>query len=252
MLALMPEGPWPLILLATSFVVLLVLLIARSRRGIEAREDVSGSFGGLRDELARAAEEGGSLHIALGSGSVAGGDATVSFAGIRIASAVAGAAIAYGMAPTMSVGDPTLLPLAQDALRSAYWSQGAPLRYNADHVLFIAPSPTAFAAGAGNVIAAQGARVTVVAGAYGAEVTLVTNTGVGRGLPQFVAVASSRGSGASYPVTDCLAPGEALYATAAQQSEDRQAYIGLAAQDVLRVLLVAAILVASLWALAGG
>ena len=246
------RAAWPLALLVTSALLLVVLLIVWRKRRRIAPERPLGAFGGLRDQVARAAETGSPVHIALGTGGMDAGDAMVSLGGLRIAAALADVVVSYGASLTVSVGEPTLLPLAQDALRRAYERQGISGRYDPAQVRFVAPSRSAFAAGTGYTAKSDGTTVVVIAGSYGAEITLISDAVARRSVPQFVAVTSTAAIGAMYPATDRLAPGEALFAAAAQQSGDAQWFAGLLAQDMLRVLVVAAILVAALWALLGG
>jgi hypothetical protein len=75
-------------------------------------------------------------------------------------------------------------------------------------------------------------------GAFGAEVSLITDAGARRDLPQLAAAADTRALGALYPTTDRLAMGEELYAAAAQMTGKRRDLVSLATQDILRVILV--------------
>jgi len=241
---------------AGAFLVLavFVLLIAWAARG---RKRPRGSLpleepSRLRDELARAAETGGSVHIALGTGGLAGDRAMASVAGLRIAAVAADLAVSYGLSPVLSVGDPTLLPAAQDVLRKTYHSQGISKRFDPAQVRFVAPGAIPFAAGAGDSIASEGATVVVIAGSHGSEVALTCDPGVRRDLAQYVAIESASGSAAAFASTDWLAPGEGLFAAAADETDDAHWAASRLAQDVLRWIVIAALLVAAVWALVGG
>jgi hypothetical protein len=247
-----PVGAWSLLLLALSVLVVVVVLLIRGRQGRLARDDAVSAFEDWGRALARVAEEGEPIHIAVGSGAVSGEDSAVSLAGLRIAGELSDAAVALGRSPVITVGDATLLPLAQDALRRVYAQRGIPAHYDPEQVRFVAPGALAYAAGAGSVAVAQNAPLTVVVGSPGSEATLITDPGLRRGSPQFVAVASATAGGATYPVTDQHAPGEGLFATAALETRDRRWTAALIAQDILRLVVVVAILAASLWAVLGG
>lgn len=241
---------------STAFVVAaaLVLLMAwavRGRKRQPARVSAAGPSR-LQDEIARAAETGGGVHIALGTGGLAGDRAMASVAGLRIAEAAADLAVSYGLSPVLSVGEPTLLPAAQDVLRRTYESHGIGDRFDPAHVRFLAPGEIPFAAGVGDAVSSEQATVVVVAGSHGAEVALTLDPGVRRGLAQYVAIESGPGSAASFAATDWLAPGEGLFAAAADESADPPGFAGLLAQDVMRWVLVGAIVVAALRALIRG
>jgi hypothetical protein len=135
-----------------------------------------------------------------------------------------------------------LLPLAQDILRRAYERSGRGGLYDPGSVRFVAPSSVAYAAGAANVLATENVTASMVAGAFGAEVSLIADAGARRNLPQLAAAADPSAIGALYPATDRLAVGEELYAAGAQMTGERRYLVSLVAQDILRVILVLAIL----------
>ncbi len=241
-----------ILLLTISGLVLVALLILRGRRGPRPTIRPLPAFQALRDETGRAAECGGTIHIALGSGGLNGEHAVSSLAGLQMVEALAGDAISYSVQPIITVGDPTLLPLAQDTLRRAYERHGLTERYDPGQVRFVAPSPVAYAAGAANVVTTEGVTVNVMAGAFGAEVSLIADAGARRALPQLAAAAAPQAVGALYPTTDCLAVGEELYAAGAYTTGERHYLVSLVAQDIMRVILVLVILGAAVLAFVGG
>jgi hypothetical protein len=231
-----------ILLLVLSGFVLLVLLILRGRKGPAPQIRPLPAFQDLWDETGVAAESGGAIHIALGSGGLSGEDAVTSLAGLQVLEALADAAVSYSTPPIVTVGDPTLLPLAQDILRRAYERNGLAQLYDPASVRFVAPSPVAYAAGAAHVVATEGITASTMYGAFGAEVSLITDAGARRDLPQLAAAAAPHALGALYPAIDRLAVGEELYAAGAQMTGERRYLVGLVAQDVLRVILVLVIL----------
>jgi len=233
---------WATLFLVLSALVLGIQAILRGRRGPRPAIRPLPAFQDLRDEIKRAAESGGIIHIALGNGGLNEEDAVTSLAGLQLVEALADAAVAYNVPPIITVGDPTLLPLAQDTLRRAYERRDIADLYKPDRVQFVAPSPVAYAAGAANVVTAAGVTASVIIGAFGAEVSLITDAGAQRNLPLFAAVAAPRAIGALYPATDRLAVGEELYAAGAQMTEKRRYLVSLVAQDILRVFLILFIL----------
>ena len=241
-----------ILLLTISALVLVALLILRGRKGPRPTLRPLPAFQDLKAQVGRAAERGGTIHVALGSGGLYEGDVTSSLAGLQVVDALAGDAIPYGVRPIITVGDPTLLPLAQDTLRRAYERRGLAQRYDPGQVRFVAPSPVAYAAGAANVVAAEGVTTNVLAGAFGAEVSLIADAGARSDLPQLAAAATPGAIGALYPTTARLAVGEELYAAGAYTIGERRYLVSLVAQDILRVILVLAILGAAVLAFVGG
>lgn len=241
-----------ILLLAVSGLILMGLLILRGRKGPRPQVRPLPAFQDLVDETGYAAESGGAIHIALGSGGLNGEDAMMSLAGLQVVEALADMAVSYNTPPVITVGDPTLLPLAQDILRRAYERKGIAELYNPGSVRFVAPSPVAYAAGAAHVVATENVTASMTGGAFGAEVSLIADAGARRDLPQLAAAADPRALGALYPATDRLAVGEELYAAGAQMTGERRYLVSLVAQDVLRVVLALAILGLAALAFLGG
>ena len=79
------------LLLALSGLVFLVLLILRGRKGPAPQIRPLPAFQDLRGETGYAAESGGAIHIALGSGGLSGEDAATSLAGLQVVQALADA-----------------------------------------------------------------------------------------------------------------------------------------------------------------
>lgn len=240
------------LLLALSGLVLVALLVLRGRKGPRPSVRPLLALQDLPEEIGHAAESGGTIHIALGNGGLYGEQAVTSLASLQIVEALADAAVSYYAPPTITVGDPTLLPLAQDVLRRAYERHGLAEQYNPGRVRFVAPSPMAYAAGAADVAATKGVTANVITGSLGTEASLICDAGARRDLPQVAVVDGLSAIGALYPATDHLAVGEELYAAGAQLTGERRYLVSLVAQDILRVVLVLAILGAAGVALLGG
>jgi len=239
--------------LGFSALVLLILLIARGRTGVRSAETRQlTAFRDLRRIVGESAEKGGTIHIALGSGGIAGEDAMVSLAGFQLLEALAADLVSYHTPPIVTVGDPTLLPLAQDVLRRAYEARDLADLYDPNRVSFVAPSPVAYAAGAAQFLDSEDVVANVVIGAFGAEVSLITEAASRRGVSQIAAAAAPQAIGTLYPATEHLAMGEELFAAGAQTSGLRRYVTSLEVQDVLRVVLVAAILASVLIAFLRG
>lgn len=244
------QAAWAALFLITSGLVLSLVLgiqwLLRKRPKSPPAMRPLPAFQDLQDEIKRAAENGKTVHIALGSGGLSGEDAVTSLAALQVVEALADAAIAYDIPPIITVGDPTLLPLAQDALRRAYERRGLASLYRSSLVRFVAPTPLAYAVGASATIAAEDVMTNVMVGHFGPEVSLIADAGARLDLSQLAAAASPDAIGALYPTTNRLAMGEELYAAGAQMTAERRYLVSLTAQDILRLILAATILVAAL------
>ncbi len=233
---------WAILFFSAGAVVLIALTVLRDR-GWTAPElrEIDG-LKTLREELALAAESGRPLHITLGTGELGGTNTASSLAGLQVLEGLVDEAVSYGVAPIVTVGDATLVPLAQDTLRRAYKRSGTLEFYDPSRVRFVAPWSLAYAAGAIPAGAPEDVAGIVAVGAFGSEASLLADLSDRRGVPKAAAVDAPQAIGALYPATERLAVGEDLYAAGAQLSEKEEYATGLIAQDVLRILLTLIIL----------
>lgn len=220
----------------------LIFLTIRARRGREPDARSLPAFDELSSELGKAAEAGVPIHFGLGTGGIGGDQTLTSLAGLEVLEGIADAAVAYGVPPVVTVGDPTLLPLAQDVLRRAYLRAGIPNQYSPAAVRFIAPSPPAYALGVRDIVRRDQVRANVLAGAFQEEVALISQRAERQGLAQMAAADHLRAVGALYPADTLLAAGEELYAGGARLKGLPKYLASLRLQDYLRFLLVLVIL----------
>ncbi len=239
------------LLLLIGFLVLVLTLLLRSRKGPDPSVRSVEPFQSIQAEIGHAAESGGAIHIALGSGALYGQDAITSLAGLQIVESLVDTAVSYGAPPIVTVGDPTLLPLAQDVIRRAYERNRGIGAYDPNNVRFVAPSPMAYAAGAASMIGLENITSNVVTGAFGAEASLVADAAIQRDLSSSGAVGAPVAAGVLFPTTDQLAVGEELYAAGAQMSNKRHYLVSLVAHDILRVILILAIFGSAILAFLG-
>lgn len=238
-------------LLIFSGLVLIVLMLVH-RKGKPPRVRSLAAFQDIQDEIGRAAEQGKPIHIALGDGGLHEKDALTSLAGLQVVEGVVDIAVAYRVPPIITVGHPTLLPLAQDILRRAHERHQMMELYDPSCVRFVAPSAMAYAGGAAYTLAAEDLTANVMVGAFEAEASLIADVGARFDLTQLAGAATLPAIGALYPATDRLAIGEELFAAGAQLSRERPQLAGLIAQDVIRMVIALAILGTALAAFVGG
>lgn len=243
---------WALLFLVISAAVLISLMLLHRRRQIVRSIRSISPITDLESQLKRAAESGAPLHIALGSGQLAGLNALSSLAAVQILEGLVDAAVSYDVPPIVTVGDPTLVPLAQDALRRAYERNRIPELYDPSRVRFVAPSPLAYGAGAIPVGAPEEVTANVLVGTFGSEASLLADLSDQKGTPKTAVVDAAQGIGALFPSTDRLALGEELYAAGAQLTDQKRFAISLIAQDALRWLLVVVIVLGAVVAFIGG
>ncbi len=232
------RSEWHACMLAWLLFFLPVMLFATSR--IRAGRVVNlrplAGFDALRGLSAQAAESGQTLHISLGVGGVSGEDTAATLAGLTVLDYLAKQGATFDAPPTVTVADPTLLPVAQDVLRHAYARQGDMENYDPKQVRLISPEPIAYAAGVMDMLGHEPLAANIMIGNFGPEYLLMGEVGAKKGISQI--------GGATNPQTlpfvlasaDQVLIGEEMFAGGAYLAS-LPAHIGsLVAQDVMRLL----------------
>jgi Domain of unknown function (DUF6754) len=224
----------------------------RKRKGI----DRVPAFGQLADEVGRVAEEGATIHVALGKGSILDEQGLTSIAALQGLHALTELAAAYDTPPFITTGDPMLFLLANNQLHDAYARLGNLRNYKSGLVRYTAPSPMLYAAMAATLSFDEPVNTSIVLGGFDQEASLLTDSAMRKGGKLFGGATSAVGIAALYSDIgeDRLIIGEEMFAGGAEVS-DRSAFrASLRAEDLLRWLVVAGILVttgASLLGLGG-
>lgn len=203
-------------------------------------------FSRLPKELGYSAESGNPFHFGMGSGRLGSERTLASLAAIETLGSLAAAAAAYGTPPIVTVGDPALLPVAEDTLRWAYNRRGTPERYNPTLVRYLADQPVVYAAAAADIVRHEKVYGNVLIGSFDEEASLITHAGEINGLPQLAASDRPQGLSALYPTIGQLAIGEEMFAGLTQLTRLPHHLVSLPIQDMLRFLIAALILLAAL------
>jgi len=200
---------------------------------------------GLPELVGRSAETGQSLHVSVGVAGLGGGMTADTWAGLTLLSQMADEAAACDTPLIVTVADATVLPLAQDIVRRAYVRNGNPEGYDPTQVQLIAPNAMAYASGVAGILERESLTANVMVGQFGDEYLLMGETGAQRGLRQVVGTADPGTLPFAYASADETLIGEEIYAGGAYTSKKPIQIASLLAEDWLRWLVVAGILVAT-------
>lgn len=200
-------------------------------------------FSTLSDEVGRVAEEGASIHIALGKGSLISEDAMTSVAALQSLRALLDLSAAYDTPPTITTGDATLYVLANDWMRRAYARIGNAKLYRPNFVQFVAPTPVTYAAMATTQLLDGGIGSNIILGVIDQEASLLIEGAGRRNVHSLGGTTSLPGLGALYPALapEHLVMGEEIFAGGAEVIQRPPYWASLWAQDILRWLVIAGI-----------
>src|SRR5687767_977189 len=228
-------------LLGLAALLLLGLTVWRRRspatlRPIEAYERLNRAVG-------LAVENGTRLHISLGRGSLFTARGGSALAGLAMLRRLAERTSASDRPPVVTSGDAALAILSQDTLRSGYRAAGAEEQYRFSTGRLTGLTPFSYAAGTMPIEHDENVSANVVIGDLGAEAALI-------------AEASDRENSSLIAASDNLAAQAIFYASAQEPLIGEElfaagAYVGAGAshdaslqvQDILRWLIIFAILI---------
>jgi hypothetical protein len=201
------------------------------------------AFKALQGLLARAAESGQVVHLAMGSSGIGSEETVLASTGLTVLRYLADQGAALGVAPRVTVSDPALLLAAQDVLYRAYARRGKASEYRSTDVQLIAPDATAYAAGAQDIVNQRDVAANVMIGRFGDEYLLIGEAGAQRDILQ-VAGSNSVNTQPWMQVTaNRVLLGEEVFAAGAYLN-GRPEHVGsLHVQDVIRILIVVSIVV---------
>ena len=208
------------------------------------------AFTRLHQAVGLVVEDGSRLHISLGHGALTTPHSASALAGLALLRRLANLTSASDQPPIATSGDATLAILSQDTLQAAV-KFSEPGTFDSTAGRLVGLTPFSFAAGAIPAIRDEHVSANVLMGNFGVEVALLTdavereNTFVLAGSDNLTAQA------VIYATAQDALIGEEIYAAGAYIEADPLQAASLTVQDILRWLVIAAILVGALLALAG-
>jgi hypothetical protein len=208
----------------------------------------------LKGQVGRAIESASKLHISLGRAGLTEPFSPASIAALSVLNRLAEDGCANDTPPLTTVGNGTLLPLAENNLRHAAAYAGSSLGIPPGTVRFIASEadPFAYAAGVAAVIQQEKVLGNVMVGRFGQELAIVTEVAGRHNVHQVIGSDDPLALAVAAPVTGNIMIGEELLAAPAYLEGRPHQLASLQVQDVLRLLLSATILGLALYRLIVG
>lgn len=233
-----------LALLGFAAVLLLGLTVWRRRspaalRPIEAYERLNRAVG-------LAVENGTRLHISLGRGSLFTARGGSALAGLAMLRRLAERTSASDRPPIVTSGDAALTILSQDTLHSGYRAAGAEEQYRFSTGRLTGLTPYSYAAGTMAVEHDENVSANVIIGDLGAESALIAETSDRENSSLIAASDDLSAQAIFYASAQEPLIGEELFAAGAYVGSGAAHEASLHVQDILRWLIIAAILAGSL------
>ena len=224
------------------FFGLILFFTARVRVGHRPDFRRIQAFEALKGFSGRAVEAGRSLHLSLGTGSMANESTADSLAGLSVLNFLADQAAATGSHPMVSMADPTVMLFAQNAVKAAQGGDvpGTEAAYR--NIRWIAPQSAAYAAGVMNILSIDDVESNVMVGRFGDEYLLMGETAARRDISHVGGTSDPNTLPLVYVSAQESLFGEEIYAAGAYLQK-LPAHVGsLLAQDTMRWIVALTIL----------
>jgi hypothetical protein len=232
------------------FSALMILAVSFLRRKSPLVFREIPAFSRLRQAVGLVVEDGSRLHISLGHSSLATPQSASALAGLSLLRRLADLTSAGDQPPIATSGNATLSILSQDTLQAAAKSSERAF-FDPTTGRLAGLTPFSYAAGVIPAIRDENVTANVLMGNFGAEVALLTDA-VDREDTFMVAGSDNLAAQAViYATAHEPLIGEEVFAAGAYVDSDPLHAASLSVQDILRWLIIAALLIGGLLALVG-
>lgn len=229
-----------LIIFIVAALLLLVFTFMRRKspamfRKIEAYERLNRAVG-------LAVEGGTRLHVSIGRGNLFTARGGSALAGLAMLRRLSEQTSISDNPPIVTSGDASLAILSQDTLQSGFRAAGAEDQYRVTSGRLTGLTPFAFAAGTIPIMRDENISANVVIGDLGAEAALLADAAEGKETDLIAASDNLSAQSVLYAYSQEPLIGEELFAAGAYLGAGASHEASLQVQDVLRWLVILAIL----------
>ena len=231
-----------------SFVMMVGLSILRRKTPPAVREIPA--YTRLRRAIGRVVEDGTRLHISLGRGGLATPQAASALTGLTLLRRLAELTSAGDQPPIATSGDAALAILSQDTLQTASKASAQGV-YDPTAGRLTGLTPFSYAAGTIPAIRDENVSANVLMGNFGVEAALLTDAA--ERADTFILAGSDNLAAQAVIYASAEEPliGEELYAAGAYTDAGPMHIASLTVQDILRWVIIAAIVGGALLTLVG-
>jgi hypothetical protein len=233
---------------------LLFWLSYRVRAGRSVNLRPLNGYDALRAQRAKSVETGRGVHFSVGRANLSGSASPTSMAALSSFDYIASDACASDVPPVTTTGDGSLLLAAQDSLRAAYDAAGRPQDYSPQSAQYLAAENQAmtYAAGASDIVNQGELGSNLMIGRFGAEIAIVAESAERGDMEQVLGSDDPTAMALAVVATDKVLLGEEVFVSGAYLHGEAEQLASIHLQDILRVMAIVGILLATLFYLVVG
>ncbi len=243
-----------LVWLAAGLVFGLSLSLRRTQRGHASPRVILRPIRAMqrmRRAIGLAVEDGSRLHVTLGESSMISPTNATALVGLSTLERVGTLSSLSDRPPVTTSGDGVLAILSQDTLRAAYRLANVPDQYDPAQARLAGPTPFSYVAGTLPVIYDERVSANILVGNFGPEVALLTEAADRSGAFSVAGSDSIAAQAVMYGTAREPLIGEEVFATPAYLQARPVYHASLRAQDVLRWIVIAALIIGSILSFLG-
>lgn len=201
------------------------------------------------EAIGRSTEQGRPIVFTTGWG----GDIqrATTIAALNMLRPVAAKAASYGTRLIFPTHDPVIAEAAREIIKAAYAEQGHADLFREDDIVFVSPSQFGYAAGVDGIVSREKPGALFLLGSFEGEALILAETGNINGALQIAGTDSTIQLSFFIIACDYTLIGEELFTASAYLTADEKVRASMIAQDALRLLLVALLLLLPVLALFG-
>jgi len=230
----------PLIIFIVAALLLLAFTFLR-RRGSPAFRKID-AYERLNHAVGLSVEGGTRLHVSIGRGNLITARGGSALAGLAMLRRLSEQTSQSDNPPIVTSGDASLAVLSQDTLQSGYRAAGAEEQYRSTTGRLTGLTPFAYAAGTMPIIRDEDVSANVIIGDLGPEAALLADATDSQGTRLIAASDNLSAQSVLYASSNEPLIGEELFAAGAYLGAGASHDASLQVQDVLRWLVILAIL----------
>ncbi len=236
-----------------AIVLIAVLLLGFTflRRKSPASFRLIDAYERLNRSVGLAVENGTRLHVSLGRGNLFTASGGSALAGLAMLRRLAERTSVSDRPPIATSGDASLAILSQDMLQSGYRAAGAEEQYRFTTGRLTGLTAFSYAAGTLPVIHDENASTNVILGDLGTESALLAEASDRENANLIAASDNLSAQSVFYAASQEPLIGEELFAAGAYVGAGAAHEASLNVQDILRWLIILALILGSLYKLAG-
>jgi len=214
-----------------------------TRQGLKPDLRPLSGYDAMLNQVGQAIESGGRVHISLGPNSVIGEDTGAALAGLAILDVITDTSAISDRSPIATTSDSTTLPVMRDIIRRSYRERGTLDRYESTSARLISLDAISLAAGTTSIVADDNVQANVLAGSLGSESALMAEAGQRKGVSQVFASDRLQAQAVGLAMADHVLIGEEMFVGRAYLDQEPAATASVLSQDVLRWVIIGAIVV---------